>query len=521
MLFLRVCAYAKGEVYEIPFTFSITVGGDRIARGSAEGKPGAPLVTMEGAPALLRGGFLDKAIRVHFRICHELRWFFTNGRMWEALAAGSRKGSRLKGHIRVPGPQIFQGHLEIGHEHSIHPAIGLTRTEAESTIDFMDRRGGEVRPSRRNRDETIETKALSNGVLFLLVGLGLLGVFFLIRPFIAPMVLALFLVTIFHPFYTRLLLRLNMRKSIAAALSVAGIFLVVVIPFFLFTAAIVRQGIGVGQNIQSWVASGAPAELVDRFRSMDLENRPLLENVRLSIESALTRFLGEEGTLTDGLANLGKRMVQTLGGFILPLLSQTGLLLMNFFIMLFIMFYAFRDGDQMLAYFLRVLPLSSSHEKLLVMRVRHIVRAVLLGMLLTAALQAAAAMIGFKIIGVSALFWGVMLGISSFIPLVGTALVWVPITLYMLVLGKYISALFIFIWCAGGVGSIDNFLRPSLMQGKSGMSTLILFFALIGGIRLFGPIGILYGPLIFGLLTVMLYIYTLQHSRSLDRLDRS
>ncbi|MFP4491609.1 MAG: AI-2E family transporter, partial [Spirochaetaceae bacterium] len=72
----------------------------------------------------------------------------------------------------------------------------------------------------------------------------------------------------------------------------------------------------------------------------------------------------------------------------------------------------------------------------------------------------------------------------------------------------------------GGVGSIDNFLRPYLMQGKSGMSTLILFFALIGGIRLFGPIGILYGPMIFGLLAVMLYIYTLQHSRALDQLDR-
>ncbi|MFP4267958.1 MAG: AI-2E family transporter [Spirochaetaceae bacterium] len=367
----------------------------------------------------------------------------------------------------------------------------------------------------RKGTPTTESKNLSHGVLLVLVGLGLAGVFLLLRPFIAPIVLAVFLVTIFHPLYTRLLRLFKQNRSLASAATVAGIFIVVVIPFFLFSAALVQQGIGVAERLQAWIDQGGPGKLIEHIESFDLESRPYL--------APLSEFFNEDpvdGNLTDRLTALSRDLIQSLGNFILPLISQTGLLLMNFFIMFFIMFYAFRDGDKMLDYFLRILPLSSSHEKMLIRRVRYIARAVLLGMLLTAIIQAAVAMVGFMIIGIPALFWGVMLGISSFIPLVGTALVWVPVTLYMLISGKIGYAIFIFIWCAGGVGSIDNFLRPYLMQGKSGMSTLILFFALIGGIRLFGPIGILYGPMIFGLLAVMLYIYTLQHSRALDQLDR-
>lgn len=395
----------------------------------------------------------------------------------------------------------------------------------------MEKRGGDIRPhgkkyrrgksGTKNKAVQEESRILSNGVLFFLIGLALVGVFLLIRPFIGPIVLALFLVTIFYPLYRRVLKLLRGRRSLTAALSVVGVFFIVIIPFFLFSASLVRQGMNVGQELQSWVSGDGPSRLIENVRSFDWEDRPRLNSAKNIIEGALVDYLGEDGELTDRLSSLGQRMAKTLGDAILPLLSQTGLLVMNFFIMFFIMFYAFRDGDTMLAYFFRILPLSTSHEELLKSRVRYIVRAILMGMLLTAAVQALVAMVGFKIIGIPAMFWGVMLGVTSFIPIVGTALVWVPVTIFMLLQGKIASAIFIFIWCAGGVGSIDNFLRPYLMQGKSGMSTLILFFALLGGIRLFGPIGIFYGPMIFGLLTVMLYIYTLQYEDALDTLDRS
>jgi len=385
----------------------------------------------------------------------------------------------------------------------------------------MSRRGGETRT--KNKKSSVirsEGKALSNGVLLVLMAIGLIGVFMLLRPFIAPIVLALFLVTIAHPVHKRVQRLFKGRKTITAIVMVISVFLVVVIPFLLVSAAIVQQGIEVAQHLQNWISSGGPKSLVEGVQNFHWERYPWLGGLRSFIENRVAGMAGEEGTLTEGLTELSSTTAQALGSFILPLLSQTGLLIMNFFIMFFIMFYAFRDGDAMLDYFLKILPLSGSHEQVLIERTRFIVKAVLLGMLLTAAIQAVVASIGFKIIGISALFWGVMLGISSFIPIVGTALVWVPVTGYMLISGKIGYAIFIFIWCAVGVGSIDNFLRPYLMQGKSGMSTLILFFALIGGIRLFGPIGILYGPMIFGLMAVILYIYTLQHSQALLHLEK-
>ncbi len=351
-----------------------------------------------------------------------------------------------------------------------------------------------------------------------MLALGLFGSYLLIRPFMGPIVIALFLGVIFRPMHNRLVAFFRGKRSIAAGVSVIVIFFVVVIPAFLFLAALAQQGITIFNQIQNWISAGNLEKILESNSLHNLLDHPRLAPVRdlIGLQESQSETLDIEGRIIE----LSSSVAESLGALLLPLLSKTGTLIMHFFIMLFIMFYVFRDGNTMLEYFLDVLPLYHSHEKLLVTRIRFIVRAVLLGMVLTAAVQALVAMIGFKIVGIPALFWGVMLGVSSFIPVVGTGLIWVPIFLYLLLMSKYWSALFILIWCGIGVGSIDNFLRPYLMQGNSGMSTLIIFFALLGGLQLFGPIGLLYGPMILGLLAVMLYIYRLQHSRTLAQLDR-
>jgi len=371
---------------------------------------------------------------------------------------------------------------------------------------------------RRRKLDKARTSSLSSGVLFVMLALGLFGSYLLIRPFMGPIVIALFLGVIFRPMHNRLVAFFRGKRSIAAGVSVIVIFFVVVIPAFLFLAALAQQGITIFNQIQNWISAGNLEKILESNSLHNLLDHPRLAPVRdlIGLQESQSETLDIEGRIIE----LSSSVAESLGALLLPLLSKTGTLIMHFFIMLFIMFYVFRDGNTMLEYFLDVLPLYHSHEKLLVTRIRFIVRAVLLGMVLTAAVQALVAMIGFKIVGIPALFWGVMLGVSSFIPVVGTGLIWVPIFLYLLLMSKYWSALFILIWCGIGVGSIDNFLRPYLMQGNSGMSTLIIFFALLGGLQLFGPIGLLYGPMILGLLAVMLYIYRLQHSRTLAQLDR-
>jgi predicted PurR-regulated permease PerM len=219
---------------------------------------------------------------------------------------------------------------------------------------------------------------------------------------------------------------------------------------------------------------------------------------------------------------LSKDVATTAGQkFLVPLVSKTGLFILGIVVMFFTMFYAFRDGKTMLRYVLRLLPLSHSNEQRLLERIREISRAVLLGTFLTATAQAVVAMIAFWIVGIPALFWGTLLGIASLVPMIGTGIIWVPVVIYLVSIGNHGQAVFLTLWCALIVGLIDNFLRPILMRGRSGMSVLVLFFAILGGIRAFGPLGIIYGPIIFGLCAVALYMYSLEHAGTLKHLERS
>jgi len=89
-------------------------------------------------------------------------------------------------------------------------------------------------------------------------------------------------------------------------------------------------------------------------------------------------------------------------------------------------------------------------------------------------------------------------------------MIWIPAAGFLFISGKIGHGIFLVIWCIIVVGSIDNFLRPMFMKGSAGMSTMLIFFSILGGINMFGLIGILYGPLIFGLAMVLLYIYELE-----------
>jgi predicted PurR-regulated permease PerM len=100
-----------------------------------------------------------------------------------------------------------------------------------------------------------------------------------------------------------------------------------------------------------------------------------------------------------------------------------------------------------------------------------------------------------------------MMGFSSLIPVLGTGLVWVPASGYLLIVGKWKAAVFLMLWCGLLVTSIDTFLRPYFMRGASGMPLIYIFLSVIGGLQAFGPPGLLYGPLILSFAMVMLRIY--------------
>ncbi len=157
-------------------------------------------------------------------------------------------------------------------------------------------------------------------------------------------------------------------------------------------------------------------------------------------------------------------------------------------------------------------PLHEDQEDAILENLRSVSRSVLVGGLLVAALQGVVGGIGLALVGIPALFWGTVMGFASLVPVVGTGLVWLPACLYLAIMGEWKASLFLFGWSAVLVASIDSFLRPYFMRGGAGMSTFFIFMSIIGGMNVFGMVGVLYGPVILSFAMVMLRLYSEEFS---------
>lgn len=348
-------------------------------------------------------------------------------------------------------------------------------------------------------------------MLFLLLAGTLYLVFRIILPYLNSMILAILLAILFRPVYSWFLRITKNKRNLAAFLACTVIVLLVVVPVSLLVASLVDQGITSFTAIQSWLQEGNLQKTIESPRVQKMFEWGSQKFDFVDFES-----IDLQATLIDASKNVGQFLLSK-GSTIA---SDISAVFLHFFMMIFILYYLLRDGERMLDYLLHLSPMSSTHEEQLLNKIREVSRAALLGNFLTALSQGIAGGIGLWIAGIPPLFWGTVMAFASLIPLVGTALVWFPASIYLLITGHTLKAVFLAVYSMIVVGSIDNFLRPYFMQGRSGLPPILLFFAILGGINLFGLLGIIYGPLIFGLAAVLLYIYELEFSPYLTGQDK-
>ena len=212
------------------------------------------------------------------------------------------------------------------------------------------------------------------------------------------------------------------------------------------------------------------------------------------------------------IAELTLFILHHLRGILKSMLSKIGFAVFNFFIMLFVMFHIFLDGKRIWEYLLKISPFSESDQNRIVLSINNVTGAIFYSIFGTALIQGGLSMIAFRIVGVPALFWGTLLGMCSIIPFVGTGLIWVPVTVYLFMAGQTANGIFILLFCGCLVANVDSIIRPFLMKrgGKTGMSYMVLFFSILGGLQTFGLIGIIYGPIIVGLCSICLFIFSTQ-----------
>lgn len=336
--------------------------------------------------------------------------------------------------------------------------------------------------------------------------------FLLIQPYLNPIILAFIMSLLFAPLHNKISEKLPNSPNSAAILSCTALTFIIAIPLFFVFVAIIQQGATFSKDAYHWIIDGGIQTLFQH---------PIVVKVLSFINEYLPFDAIDPNEVTQKVAQVASQVGTQIVGMSAQIVGDVTNVLMNFFLMLFVLFFLLRDQEKIITAFRHVLPLSRSQEDRLLDEIEEVSKSAVLGSFLTAIAQGLAGGFAMWLVGFPGLFWGTMMGFASFIPVVGTALIWVPAAIYLLLTNQWEWALFLTIWGVVIVGSIDNIVRPLLMQGNSGMNTLLIFFSLLGGIQLFGLIGLIYGPIIFALTLVLFNMYETEFKTFLDQQDNN
>jgi predicted PurR-regulated permease PerM len=330
----------------------------------------------------------------------------------------------------------------------------------------------------------------------LLVVVLLISALFLtmIRQFLIAIFLAGIFSALSFPVYRRFEIWFGGRCIPASSVTIIVIVCVILVPLAGLLGIVANQAVKVATVAKPWIEHqiSEPGTL-----SQSLQSLPFYE----TIEPYQNQIISKAGELAGSMS-----------GFITDKLTSATMgtfnMIVNVFIMLYCMFFFLIEGDGILKKILYYLPLEDHDERRILDKFTSITRATIKGTLVIGVLQGALAGLAFAVLGIpSALFWGTVMAVLSVIPSVGSALVWFPAVVYLTATGHIAKGIGLFVFCAFVVGSLDNLLRPKLVGRDTQMHELMILFGTLGGIFMFGMVGVIIGPIIAGLFVTVWEIY--------------
>lgn len=312
----------------------------------------------------------------------------------------------------------------------------------------------------------------------------------ILDPFLVPLMWAAVLAIIAHPTYERLAAKWGPNR--AAAVATVGVTLVLIVPTLAAGYAFVEQGIQTVHKLQASVAAGHfnwVNELWKRLQQRFSSARSV------DLAATLQRYAEEAATY-----------IATQLGTILAHLTQ---FLFEVFVTVIGTFYFFRDGHAMLMRLRDILPFLPGQRERMLSDTRDLIFASVISSGAGALVDGALIGAMFAATGVgSPIFWGVMIAFFSFVPVIGSAVIWVPASAIMMAEGNVTRGIFLLFSCFAIVMLVDYWFRPWLISGRGEMGGLAVFVGVVGGIFYFGLIGIILGPIILALLASLLDLYT-------------
>jgi len=284
------------------------------------------------------------------------------------------------------------------------------------------------------------------------------------------------------------------------------------VPLTLLTFAVVNELSDFAQMLQpkpdgSGGAAGAAAGLLD-------PNSPYLgPAVRWLGQYVDVTKLGSQQFIAERLKGVSGAIASRTLGFVG---GAVGFIVEVFFV-IFTMYYLFRDGESMRAAAYDMVPLSDNKAREIFDRTGEVIGASVYGVLVIATIQGVLGGLAFWVLGLpSPLLWGVVMIFLSMIPMLGSFIVWVPAAIYLALTGEWGKAVMLAVWGALVIGSVDNFLRPKLVGERTRLHELLIFFSVLGGLQVFGVLGIVLGPVIVAITIALLDVLRQADSHGRD-----
>lgn len=317
-------------------------------------------------------------------------------------------------------------------------------------------------------------------LLFLIAVLGYLA-YQIISPFLTAVAWAMVFAIVFYPVYAYIC-RYVKFKSVASLITIVFILVIILGPISYLTSLLVHE-------TQAFLAS------IDQEQIESLQN--FYNGLRSStLYQSMSSYMGElpsEKVILEGI----KKAVRTVLSNLSLQITNVMAVIANFVFMFFTIFFFLKDGPGFLIKARDLIPFSEKHKDRLGTQLKDMIVSTVYGGATVALIQGLLGGFAYYVVGMEApVMWGVAMAVMSFIPLLGTFSIWGPGSLFLLLNGSYAEGIGLFLFGFFVISMVDNILKPLIIGSRTKMPTILIFFSVLGGLKLFGMIGFVMGPLI-------------------------
>ncbi len=321
--------------------------------------------------------------------------------------------------------------------------------------------------------------------LLLIFFLAVLGYFTyrIMSPFFGAIAWAIVVTIIFYPAYA--FISRYVKVELLASLFTVGIVLIVILgPFAYLTAVLVNE--------VQLIASKINANKFDTLQIFitRIESYPFVQKI---MSYGGLGELASRQAIRDNVSSIGKTLIEAFSVHIPDILSVVG----NFVFMIFTTYFLLKDGPRFLIKAREYMPFSDAQKERLATQIKDMIVSTVYGGVLIAIIQGTLGGLAFYFLGIdSPVMWGVAMSVMSFVPLLGTFIIWGPTSVYLAMQGEFINGLVLFLFGVLVISMVDNILKPLIIGNRTKMPTIVILFSVLGGIKLFGVIGLITGPLV-------------------------